>query len=222
MKVFCFHSIRSVLQADKYDSEIRVEPTWFYSWLKKSKECYGYENMIVTFDDAYRDSMIPAIISAKLGIRTIVFVSSYHIGSYIPKVPYEVMTSTELMYLLENKVELGSHGWTHTSFSRLGRCTFENEVLESLKDIQQLKLAAYFANLDKDPPKMSDKIPIAPPHGEYTIDQYKWLKALSDIEDVYGTVLPPVGNMGIRRLLCSEKGYVEDPSFETKLWPWEE
>jgi len=226
--IFCFHGVRSFMQIfGSDDPHLRVEPSWFYEWLDKAVNHYGVENMVVTFDDAYRDVMTPAVTSSNLGIRTIVFVPGYHVDSRIPGVPYDIMGSADLIFIGKMGVEIGAHGWSHRPWSELGEDLFKDEAGDSLSFVEGINSAIFSEESDMVVRSIK-KIPVAPPHGDYSVFQYTWLMDRGYVEDVYGTVLYPALDssgspyMGIPRILSSMAGYTDEPNFKTKKWPWEE
>lgn len=228
---FCFHSVRSMSQIpllldkdEQYSFKLRVEPSWFYEWIQRATDYYGPSNLCITFDDAYRDSMIPAITCASLGVRTIMFVPTKFIGGYLRYIPMEIMDEAELIHLGKSCVELGSHGHSHVPFTHLGRYSLEEEVRESLAILEGLYLKIDNSTDDSELHRFS----LAPPHGVYTVDQYHWFTDMGLIKEVYGTVVWPTKDSsgertgyGTPRLLASMDGYCSSSDWKTVQWPWE-
>ncbi len=221
MKVFCFHSVRThpeVPHASAWPSErhyheyvnnLRVEPSWYYEFLRRAIDYWGAENITITFDDAYRDVMVPAMYSKSLGIRTIVFTATDTIGKGLYFSPLDTMSWVELKWISRAEgVEIGHHGCSHIPWS----CVADNHAFGEIR-----------AGADA----LSERLPgvpftLAPPHGSYTKDQYEFAIACGFTE-VFGTVLYPAGHFGTKRLLANMSGYRDSiaPGSDGIPWPWE-
>lgn len=161
--------------------------------------------MVVTFDDAFRDVLVPAVYIASKGVRTIVFVPTAHIGQLFPYSPYDVMTGQELAYLAGQGVELGSHGHQHrdmrrmTQNVRLGSLEMSKEILESLG----AKVKAF-----------------APPHGHMDKELIRDALDSGLFKEVFGTLLYPAGHHGsFTRNPANMSGYMTGVGEGS--WPWE-
>jgi len=141
MKVFCFHSIRTLPEVPpasawpsekhyhEYVKNLRVDPSWYYAFLKKAVAHWGSENLTITFDDAYRDVLVPALQAKHMGIRTIVFTSTDMIGKGLYYSPIDTMTWPELGYLHgSGGVEIGHHGCSHIPWSGLSEGFVRGEI----------------------------------------------------------------------------------------------
>lgn len=215
---FCFHSVRPTLAippASAWPSQelhaemvknLHVEPEWFYEWVKKAVEHWGSENLTVTFDDGFRDTLLPAIWCAQRHkVRTIVFVPTAHIGQLFPYAPYDVIGGQEIAYLAGQGVEIGSHGHQHRDMRRMGKGVVEASLGIS-KEI-----------LDSLTPKGTTTF--APPHGQLTQAMVESANAMGMVE-VFGTTLFPAGHYGSRERLNANMDGMRDAGGE-KPWPWE-
>lgn len=159
---FCFHSVRSRLQvppAAAWRSEREfidgegvqsVHPEWFELWCRKMKTVCG-DNFVVTFDDAYRDCLIPAIRAVGMGIRVIIFVPTAHVGQLFPYAPYDVMTWDEILFAADNGVEIGSHGHRHDDMTKMSAFGYE----DFCTSVNILRRRVKYCNV------------FAPPHGHF-------------------------------------------------------
>ena len=221
--VFCFHSVLSqpavpegrMWPSDEaykqYLNHLRVEPDWFYSFVSQAVDYWGLNNIVMTFDDAYLDTVIPAFHCALKGVRTIVFVPITHVGSKVPGTPLPMMGWRELDFLSRSGVEIGSHGCTHIEWDTLSDKGVHDELVASL---------AACRSIQKDRKKKTP-ISIAPPHGTYSVEQHKLALSLG-FDEFFGTVKYPVGNRGVRRRLANCRGYItsDDSPVVEHLWPW--
>lgn len=221
MRAFCFHSVRSALAipAAKYwpseklhrqfSEYLTVDPTWFEWWTKQAQKKWG-DSLVVTFDDAFQDCIVPAIQCAKLGIRTIVFVPTDHMGEVFPYAPYPVVTRLEAAYLALNGVELGSHSHSHTSWLQLSRTAVTMEVGASFAILKELlsSIGAAYEN-----------IPVAPPHGEFT-ESMGDLLVKNGVKEIFGTNLGPVGKKPAFKFrhLARAAGYLGAPDTKEIAW----
>jgi len=214
MRVFCFHSVRGRLaippaiqwQSQKFHEEfsekLTVSPSWFFDWLDAAVKMWKDE-LVVTFDDAFSDVMVPAMLSAKMGIRTIVFVPTAHIGKVFPYAPYRVMSNVELRYVAAMGVELGSHGHNHVSWLEMPIDDVRMEMEVSRKLIQPL-----VAGLDQQ------TLTIAPPHGKFLPEHIR-MTVDSGFGGVFGTHLYPVEAEGATpRCLANMEGYLNEAGEE--------
>lgn len=216
---FCFHSVRAPLaipMAGWADDEtyaafrdiLTVSPEWFYEWLPQAKE-HWKDELVVTFDDAYRDAMVPALMATQRHkIRTIVFVPTAHIGKPFPRTPYDVMHGSELAYLAGLGVELGSHGHDHRDMRRLPRGLAESHLALSAEILTHLG----------SQPKV-----FAPPHGHLNRMLVEIANELPYPMALWGTNIDLAGKLpgSAARALADEHGYV-DYDGHSHLWPWEE
>lgn len=218
--VFCFHSVRPTLAIPpatawpsyelyaEFKDHLTVEKGWFYDWLPKAKEHWGPE-LVVTFDDAFRDVMVPAIWSAiKHEIRTIVFVPTCHMGQVFPYAPYDVMDGSEIGFLSGQGVEIGSHGHRHEDMRKVqigvieGALSMSKEILEGLTGKRVRAMA--------------------PPHGHFDERLVRLAKEIG-YEEVHGTNLHSAGKVPgtVGRWQADMNGYRDLDGVE-HLWPWEE
>lgn len=224
MKVFCFHSIRTLPEvppASAWPSEkhyheyvkyLRVDPSWYYAFLTKAIDHWGSENITLTFDDAYRDAMVPAMHARTRDVRTIIFTSTDMVGKGLFYSPLDTMNWPELQWANSyGKVEIGHHGCSHIPWSGLSQNHVEGEIRAGSEAMGEMI-------------RGESRI-LAPPHGDYTKEHYEYARN-HGFDEVFGTILYPVGHYGTARSLANMTGYL-DPHAETLdgcfvPWPWEE
>lgn len=216
---FCFHSVRHPhsVPLQGWDTDetyiafrdiLTVSPEWFYDWVPRAREVWGNE-LVITFDDAYRDVLIPACIARqKYRVRTVVFVPTAHIGKAFPRTPYDVMHGSELAFMAGYGVELGSHGHDHRDMRRLpagllaSHLALSKEILEHLDGV------------------LAGRV-FAPPHGYLTPDMASIAYA-AGFGSTWGTNIDGAGKIPVTeaRALADEHGYV-DYEGRSHAWPWE-
>jgi peptidoglycan/xylan/chitin deacetylase (PgdA/CDA1 family) len=179
---FCFHSVMAKTAAspeghwvssESYVAGVGVQsvhPEWFNDWCGMAHNRWG-DDLVVTFDDGFRNVLVPAVRCVGFGIRTIVFISTAYIGGRFPYSPYEVLTEDELLFLAEHGVEVGSHGYTHEDMRVLkhgGRWEF----------IRSLEILG----------NILGKVPtvFAPPHGLFDMELIEEVKRHKGCE-LWGT-----------------------------------
>jgi len=215
MRVFCFHSVRGRLAIppaiqwqsqklhEEFTEKLTVNSSWFFDWLDAAKK--SYEGLVVTFDDAFADVMVPALFSAKMGIRTIVFVPTAHVGKMFPYSPYRVMSNSELRYIAAMGVELGSHGHTHVPWTELPTDDVAMEM-----SISKKLLDPVLEGLTN----RQEEMVIAPPHGKFG-PLHVTLARNAGFKEIFGTYLYPVEMDGaVARCLANMEGYLNEAGEE--------
>lgn len=217
---FCFHSVRSKTAIPNngwpspdvrwgFEKHLTVDPSWFDDFLIKAS---GPEPSIrcteITFDDGYRDNLVPLVKAAQTGMTVTIFISTAYIGQTFGVCPNEMLDFNEISWLSRQGVEIGSHGHSHKEWVRLPTAEVVEEVRRSVSLLNPyLPLGCAVRK-------------VAAPHGSFTVEQSK-----SIYEDlglwVYGTNECPDDIPWVRpRANASMDGY--EVGRETFKWPWEE
>lgn len=182
-----------------YVRHLTVEPTWFEDWCDYAQDTW--EDFQVTFDDGYRDVLVPAMAAADLGIPTTIFVSAAHVGGVFPYAPYEMATLQELVYARDRGVEIGGHGHQHLDMRKMSSIQLVTEIQLMERVLGEFELKS-----------------MAPPHGHY---DKRLVELLGPRYTVYGTGIFPAGHWGtVKRIEANMDGFFGEDGIEVK-WPWE-
>lgn len=218
MKSFVFHSVRPQLAIPPahlwpdasihagFFEHMTVEPGWFIEWCKSAKGYWG-DNLHITFDDAFRDILVPAIWAVqRMEIATTVFVPTAHMGQVFPGTPYDVMDGSEIAYMHGQGVNIGSHSHRHEDHRYLygqtlgAHCWMSGQILKGLTGVAPNDIAL--------------------PHGHFR-PEFVPIAESEGYERVWGTNLYPAGRHGsLARCLAGMSGYVDELGVDQE-WEWE-
>ena len=141
-RTLLFHSIDENLIFDNYGFTVSLTNFKNYINYLKSNEfqftdlkdtIYNNKSITITFDDGYKN-IIPALeYLDKLSIPCSIFIITSKLKDKI------YLSSNEISELSQNKLfTIGSHSHTHPNLSRLDNTKTKNEILTSVKILQDL------------------------------------------------------------------------------------